>query len=86
MNTIERKTPRPHIGAKLPHDVYAELVRVKETSGKSESELINEAIAAYLKIDRPPTVPDRVSRLESLVGDLQGEVGALLGKLQRLAR
>jgi len=38
--------PKPNIGARLPHDVYAALVKLKDSSGKSESELINEAIAA----------------------------------------
>jgi predicted CopG family antitoxin len=77
--------PKPNIGARLPHDVYAELLRVKEQSGKSESQLINEAIALYLGVASEATVPDRVSQVESAIAELQQQVGSILGKFQRLA-
>lgn len=77
--------PKPNIGARLPHDVYAELLRVKEASGKSESQLINEAIAAYLGLVSESTVPDRVSQVENGLAELQQQVGTILGKFQRLA-
>jgi hypothetical protein len=79
------KNPRPHLGAKVPHDVYAELLRVKELSGKSETQIINEAIAAYLGIENGATVPDRVSQVEIALAELQQQVGTILGKFQRLA-
>lgn len=76
---------KPNIGARLPHDVYAELVRVKDATGKSESQLINEAIAQYLGITSEVTIPDRLSQLEATMETVQTQVGAILGKFQRLA-
>lgn len=77
--------PKPNIGARLPHDVYAELVKLKDSTGKSESQLINEAIAAYLGLASEATVPDRVSQVENALSELQQQVGSILGKFQRLA-
>lgn len=77
--------PKPNIGARLPHDVYAELVKLKDSTGKSESQLINEAIAQYLGIENEATVPDRVSQVENALAELQQQVGLILGKFQRLA-
>jgi len=77
--------PKPNIGARLPHDVYAELVKLKDSTGKSESQLINEAIAAYLGLASEATVPDRVSQVENALAELQQQVQTILGKFQRLA-
>ena len=77
--------PKPNIGARLPHDVYAALVKLKDSSGKSESELINEAIAAYLGIGNKATVPDRVSQVENALAELQQQVESIIVKFQRLA-
>jgi predicted DNA-binding protein len=78
------KAPKPNIGARLPHEVYEKFLQVKEMSGKSESQLINEAIAAYVGM-KTETVPDRVSKLENTLADLQQQVQTILGKFQRLA-
>jgi hypothetical protein len=80
------KKPRPHLGAKVPHDVYAELLRVKEVSGKSETQIVNEAIAQYLGMVSEATVPDRVSQVENAIAELQQQVETILGKFTRLAR
>jgi predicted transcriptional regulator len=85
MSKVET-SPRPGVGAKIPHELYNELQRVKEATGKSESQLLNEAIAAYLGIASPATIPDRLSQVEASLAELQAEVKGLLGKLQRLAR
>lgn len=77
--------PKPNIGARLPHDVYAELVKLKDSTGKSESQLINEAIAAYLGLASEATVPDRLSQVENALAELQQQVGTILGNFQRLA-
>jgi len=77
--------PKPNIGARLPHDVYAKLIELKNSTGKSESQLVNEAIAAYLGIKTSATVPDRVSQVENALAELQQQVGTILGKFQRLA-
>jgi predicted DNA-binding protein len=77
------KKPRPNIGARLPHEVYEKFLQVKELSGKSESQLINEAIALYLGVGHN-TVPDRLTALETAIQQVQGEVETILGKFQRL--
>ena len=77
--------PKPNIGARLPHDVYSELLRVKDATGKSESQLINEAIAAYLGVKTAATVPDRVSQIETALAEVQQQVQTILGKFARLA-
>jgi predicted DNA-binding protein len=81
----EKTTPRPHVGTKLPHELYTELVRVKEATGKSESALITEAIAAYLGV-ASATIPDRLSAVEAGLEQVRGEVAVILGKFQRLVR
>jgi len=60
--------PKPNIGARLPHDVYAKLIELKDSSGKTESELINEAIAAYLGIGNKATVPDQQFQIRHYMG------------------
>jgi predicted DNA-binding protein len=77
------RKPKPNVGARLPHDVYSELLRVKEVTGKTESQLINEAIAQYLNMGRN-TVPDRLTAIEAAVEQVRGEVQVILGKFQRL--
>jgi hypothetical protein len=78
------KAPKPNIGARLPHEVYEKFLQIKEMSGKSESQLINEAIAAYVGMTTE-TVPDRVSQLEGNLAKLQQQVDEVLGKFRRLA-
>lgn len=81
----ERKGNKPAIGARIPHDVHAEFLRVKELSGKSESELVNQAIALFLGIDAAETIPDRLTHLEQRFGKMEQQVQSILGKFQRLA-
>jgi len=81
----ESKGNSPSIGARIPHEVYAEFLRVKESTGKSESELVNQAIALFLGIDTPETIPDRLSQVEQQLGKIEQQVGVILGKFQRLA-
>jgi hypothetical protein len=78
------RKPKPNIGARVPHDVYSELLRVRDATGKSESELINEAIALYLGMETV-TVPDRLTALETALEQVRGEVKSILGKFQRSA-
>jgi hypothetical protein len=84
MNT-PATSPRPHIGAKIPHDVHAEFLKLREATGKSESQLVNEAIAAYLGIAAAATVPDRLSQVEVALEELKQQVEYILGKFRRLA-
>jgi predicted DNA-binding protein len=79
------KKPRPHVAAKIPHEVHAQLIRFKESTGKTESQILNEAIAAYLGIEAKETVPDAVSQLSSDVSELKQQVKTILGKFKRLS-
>jgi len=81
----EGKIPKRHVGAKIDHALYEELIRLKESSGKNESQLLNEALSAYLGVDAAATVPDRVSRLEMTMTELQEQSGIILEKFKRLA-
>lgn len=79
------KKPRPHVAAKVPHEVHAELIRFKESTGKTESQILNEAIVFYLGIETKATVPDAVSQLSHDVAELKQQVKTILGKFTRLA-
>ena len=81
----ESKGFKPAIGARIPHEVHAEFLRVKEATGKTESELVNQAIALFLGIDAAATVPDRLSQVEVALAELQQSSGEILGKFRRLA-
>jgi hypothetical protein len=76
--------PKPNIGARIDHALHAEFLRVKELSGKTESQLLNEALSLYLGVGSN-TVPDRISQLESNLAKLQQQVDEVLGKFRRLA-
>jgi len=75
----------PGVGAKVPHNVYSELVKFKQATGKSESSIIGEALAQYLGVDAAETVTDRLGKFEATLGELQQQVGEILGKFQSLA-
>lgn len=85
INKTELKGNRPAIGARIPHKVHAEFLRVKESTGKSESELVNQAIALFLGIESAETIPDRLSQVEGKVGKMEQQVESILGKFTRLA-
>jgi hypothetical protein len=82
---MSEDTRRKLIAGRVPPNIHAEFVRVREATGKSESALVNEAIAAYLGITAAPTVPDRLSQVEVTLKELKQQVGDILGKFQRLA-
>jgi hypothetical protein len=82
---MSEDTRRKLIAGRVPPDVHAEFVRVRESTGKSESALVNEAIAAYLGIATAATVPDRLSQVETTVAEVGQKVEYILGKFQRLA-
>jgi hypothetical protein len=82
---MSEDTRRKLIAGRVPPDVHAEFLKVREATGKSESQLVNEAIAAYLGIAAAATVPDRLSQLETTVGTMAQQLGDILGKFQRLA-
>ena len=84
-NKSESKGRLPGVGAKLPHHVYAELIKLRDSTGKSESQLIGEAIAQYLGVDAAESVPDRLNKFEATLAELQQQVSEILGKFKSLA-
>jgi hypothetical protein len=85
MRKTEGKTHSPHVGARIPVALHEEFIRMKEATGKSETQILNEAIAAYLGVQTEATVPDIVTQLRGDVAELQQEVSVILGKFHRLA-
>ena len=96
INKPEKKAPKPHIGARVDHAVHAEILRLKESTGKTESELVNELLAERLGLATGTTVSTRMSDVESRQAQqeqrtekrfekLEQQVETILGKFQRLA-
>jgi predicted DNA-binding protein len=82
---MSEDTRRKLLAGRVPPDVHAEFLKLREATGKSESALVNEAIAAYLGIAAAMTVPDRLSQVETTLEELKQQVGHILGKFRRLA-
>jgi len=80
----EKKEPKPHVGARISPEHYAELIKLRDATGKSESQLISEAIAAYLGVDAAATVPARLDQLETTVGELGQQVSDVLGRFRAI--
>jgi len=80
----ESKGHLPGVGAKIPHEVYAALIKLKEATGKTESQLINEAIALYVGVDLPASVPDRLSQVEATLKEVQATVASILKRFEGL--
>jgi hypothetical protein len=70
----KEKTQRHHVGCKLSHETYEEFTKAMDATGKSASQVLHEAIAAYLGIAAPPTVPDRLSQLEAEFAGIRSQL------------
>lgn len=53
-----------HIGTKILPDWYKEIETIKESTGQSESEILREAIALYLKKSKAPIIKSRLDAIE----------------------
>lgn len=82
INKPEKKAPKPHIGARVDHEVYAEILRLKESTGKTESELVNELLKERLGIAAGMTIS---AQTEKRFEKLEQQVETILGKFTRLA-
>lgn len=65
-------SPKENIGARIPVDLLQELSALTESSGKTKSEIINEAISQYFSKSQV-TVVDRITTIENKLELLQSE-------------
>lgn len=65
-------SPKSNIGARIPSTWLAELDAYVKASGKTKSDVINEAIGDYLKKSQV-TIVDRISTIENKLELLQSE-------------
>ncbi len=57
-------SPKENIGARIPVDLLQELSALTESSGKTKSEIINEAISQYFSKSQV-TIVDRITTIEN---------------------
>lgn len=63
-----------HVGGRVPEAYKAQLCQIAQSTGKTESELFKEAIAAYLG----KTEPESVEKMSRRLSQLERQVKALL--------
>ena len=59
-----------HIAGKIPPDHYTALQLIQDATGQTQSEVLREAIALYLKKSKAVTVRSRLEVLEEKVSRL----------------
>ena len=59
-----------HIAGKIPPDHYTALQLIQDATGQTQSEVLREAIALYLKKFKAVTVRSRLELLEEKVSKL----------------
>ena len=59
-----------HIAGKIPPDHYTALQDIQNATGQTQSEVLREAIALYLKKSKAVTVRSRLDALEEKVSKL----------------
>ena len=69
MNLINRMR-NFHIAGKIPPDHYTALRDIQNATGQTQSEVLREAIALYLKKSKAVTVRSRLELLEERVNKL----------------
>jgi galactitol-specific phosphotransferase system IIB component len=60
----------PHVGCRIPPDWHQQIIAVCEVTGQTSSQVLQEAIALYLKRSKAPTVRSRLEALEEKVKKL----------------
>ena len=59
-----------HVAGKIPPEWYQQFCEIRQATGQSESALVREAIALYLKKSKAVTVRSRLDALEEKVSKL----------------
>jgi hypothetical protein len=59
-----------HVAGKIPSEWYQQFCEIRQATGQSESALVREAIALYLKRSKVVTVRSRLDALEEKVNKL----------------
>jgi galactitol-specific phosphotransferase system IIB component len=60
----------PHVGCRIPPDWHQQIIAVCEVTGQTSSQVLQEAIALYLKRSKIPAVRSRLEALEEKVKKL----------------
>ncbi|MEX0272607.1 ribbon-helix-helix protein, CopG family [Leptolyngbyaceae cyanobacterium UHCC 1019] len=59
-----------HVAGKIPSEWYQQFCEIRQATGQSESALVREAIALYLKKAKAPIIKSRLDALEEKVSKL----------------
>ena len=59
-----------HVAGKIPPDHYSALQLIQDATGQTQSEVLREEIALYLKKSKAVTVRSRLDALEKKEGKL----------------
>ena len=60
----------PHVGCRIPPEWHQQILTVCETTGQTPSQVLQEAIALYLKRSKISTIRSRLESLEEKVRKL----------------
>lgn len=66
------------IGGRVPVEWAAELKAISSTTGKSESEILREAVGQYLKKHNPATIKGTLEDMQLRLSTVEQKVGRLL--------
>jgi Arc/MetJ-type ribon-helix-helix transcriptional regulator len=59
------------VAARIPHDWYGDLQSLVQTTGKSQSDLVKEALGLYLKRSAPAKNLARLDAVEESIASLR---------------
>ena len=59
-----------HLAGKIPIEWYSDIQEIREATGQSDSQILREAIAVYLKKAKVPVVRSRLEALEEKLSKL----------------
>jgi predicted DNA-binding protein len=59
-----------HVATKIPSAHYTDLLSIQNATGQTQSEILREAIAVYLKKTKVPIIKSRLDALEEKVNKL----------------
>jgi len=65
------------VGARVPATWRQQITAIATTSGRTEAEVVREALAAYLGEVAPDGVRGAIATLESRVSSLEGKLAGL---------